>query len=154
MIGVSVRKTAIKCRCCGAVRAYPGRVYGLCYTCERKYDYFCNRRGNSPENFTQFLINQLSLQAARKRRGGVVGRCEAITKQGTRIFLQNFQCGAPPVTIKDGRKLCAKHSRTSDVLFVDAEMNDLDYLSGLITSIAIDDGEFSSMIKRVAARLA
>jgi hypothetical protein len=99
------------------------------------------------------LINQLSLQAARQRRGGVVGRCEAITKQGTRIFLQNFQCGAPPIKIKDGRKLCAKHSTSSDIILVDETTNDVDYLAGLISSIAIDDSEFSSMIKEIAVRL-
>jgi hypothetical protein len=141
------------CSCCGAVRAYPGRERSLCYTCERKYEYFCDKRGDSSENFTQFLINQLSLQVARKKRGGVVGRCEAITKQGTRIFLQHFQCGAPPVTIKNGKKLCAKHLSSRDVMFVHEEMNDLDYLDGLITSIAADDMEFGAMIKGIAARL-
>jgi hypothetical protein len=150
---VIVWKKAMKCRCCGAVRAYPGTAYGLCYACERRYDYFCVTRGDSADNFNKFLVNQLSLQVARKKRGQVVGRCEAISKHAARVFLQNFQCGAIAVKIKDGRKLCAKHLGTSDIKFVDEIIGDYDYLTDLMTWVAADNKEFRSVIKNVAASL-
>jgi hypothetical protein len=82
-----------------------------------------------------------------------VGRCEAISKHAVRVYLQNFQCGAIAVKIKDGRKLCARHLGTADIMFVDEKMGDYDYLSDLITWVAVDNKDFRSVIKNVAASL-
>lgn len=111
------------CLCCAATGAKPGKDFGLCSWCWKRFCRYTQVR--TPELIKKLTANQcnewlareLFMQCRRLKEFGVIGRCEAASGGDSVLidkgYLEHgkYQCERFATHMRDGRRVCSAHSK-------------------------------------------
>lgn len=154
MLEIFGQAPGVDCRACGAVFAAPPSdpSLGLCGTCENEFRYVA-ANPRMAHSLDKWLAHRLILDLKRAKRGDMLGRCEAISRQGAHY--SGYQCGHKAQGLREGRKACAVHMKYSEPAWVD-QRDDVDayrVLAELMAHVAKQDANIARVICGVASEL-
>lgn len=117
---------ATTCRLCSAIRAKRDKKSSaiLCAHCWGRYESALSGMPHSDVAFDHWLARQVVLNVRRLEIYGVMGRCEAVSRHAEFTMSGGHQCGNYACARRKGRRVCASHSRSLSVEFVDNQEND------------------------------
>ena len=111
--------TKVACRSCGGIKARPGK-FGVCGDCFKSHSALkwpLTIEYSSEEDVNMWLLHKLKIDLERKRIGGMMCRCEAISRQKQGAY----QCAGNAQTMRDGHPVCTTHAGAKTVTFIDSE---------------------------------
>ena len=100
----------------------------------------------SEEAFTAFVASRLVNDAKRASREQYLGRCEVISS--TYYGYRGYQCGHVAMTMRDGHKVCASHSKATQPTYAgEATMDEYDALTEQLRFVCERDKRFEKAIR-------